>query len=70
MLTEAYPHGKKPTLRRRDHAILLSYNKHTIDQISKILSLGRDTISIWIKTWENDGLEGLIDKPRTRAVWP
>jgi transposase len=65
VLTEAYLHGKKPTLRRRAHAILLSHNEHTIDQISKILSFGRDTISIWIKTWEKDGLEGLIDKPRT-----
>lgn len=64
-LDEAYLHGEKPTLRRRAHAILLSNNEHTINQISKVLCVGRDTVSIWIKTWETDGLEGLIDKPRT-----
>lgn len=65
VLTKAYLHGKKSTLRRRAYAILLSHNEHTIDQISKTLSFGRDTISIWIKTWESYCLEGLIDKLRT-----
>lgn len=45
-LNEAYLYDEKPTLRRRAHAILLSNNEQTINQISKILSVGRDT---WLR---------------------
>ena len=36
-LTSAYQHGEKRALRRRAHAILLSHQGHTINQISEIL---------------------------------
>jgi transposase len=64
-LTSAYYHGEKPALRRRAHAILLSDQGHTINQISGILQVRRDAISGWLKKWEASGLDGLIDKPRS-----
>lgn len=63
-LSDAYRHGEKSALRRRAHAILLSHNDHTINQISEILAVRRDTVSRWIDAWETDGLEGLTDKDR------
>lgn len=63
--SSAYHHGKKRALRRRAHAILLSDNGHTINQISEILQVRRDAVSIWLKKWEMPGLDGLIDKPRS-----
>ena len=64
-LTSAYHHGEKRALRRRAHAILLSDQGHTINQISEILQVRRDAVSRWFKQWEVSGLDGLIDKPRS-----
>ena len=51
-------------MRRRAHAIVLSQRGHTINQICKILSVTRETVSLWFDAWEAQGLEGLSDKPR------
>lgn len=67
-LTSAYQHDEKRTLRRRAHAILLSHQGNTINQISKILQVRRDAVSRWLKQWEASGLDGLIDKPRSGRV--
>ncbi|WP_311955963.1 IS630 family transposase [Halomonas garicola] len=64
-LTSAYHHGDKRALRRRAHAILLSDQGHTINQISEILQVRRDAVSRWLKQWEASGLDGIIDKPRS-----
>ncbi len=52
-------------MRRRAHAIVLSHQGHTINQICQILSVTRETVSLWFDAWEAQGLEGLRDKPRT-----
>ena len=67
-LTEAHQYGEKRALRRRAHAILLSEQGYTINQISDILDVRRNTISIWFKKWEASGLGDLIDKPRSGRV--
>ena len=59
-LTSAYHHGEKRALRRRAHAILLSDQGHTINQISEILQVRRDAVSRWFKQWEVSGFDGLI----------
>jgi transposase len=64
-LISAYQHGEKRALRRRAHAILLSHQGHTINQISEILQVRRDAVSRWFQQWEASGLDGLIDKPRS-----
>ncbi|WP_152561112.1 IS630 family transposase [Halomonas sp. TG39a] len=64
-LTSTYHHGEKRALCRRAHAILLSDQGHTIDQISEVLQVRRDAVSRWLKQWEASGLDGLIDKPRS-----
>ncbi|MDN3554180.1 IS630 family transposase, partial [Halomonas almeriensis] len=43
-LSSAYHHGEKRALRRRAHAILLSNQGHTINQISEILQVRRDAV--------------------------
>lgn len=64
-LISAYQHGEKRALRRRAHAILLSHQGHTINQISEILQVRRDAVSRWFQQWEASGFDGLIDKPRS-----
>jgi transposase len=70
-LASAYQHGEQRALCRWAHAILLSDQGHTINQISEILQVRCDTVSRRFKQWEVSGLDGLIDKPlsgRTPAL--
>jgi len=49
---------------RRIHAIELSSQGYTIEEISEIYEVDRDTVSKWIDKWETDGIEGLLDRPK------
>lgn len=57
-------HDPSPRARTRGHRILLSSRRVTIKEIAKIYQVDRDTISSWIKKWEQTGVESLYDKPR------
>jgi transposase len=46
----------------RIKAILLSSDRYSINEIADILSVQRDTVSKWIKLFENDGIDGLKRK--------
>jgi len=37
----------------------------TINEITKISPVDRDTVSTWIRKWEHDGPESLHDQPRS-----
>ena len=65
VLSDAYIQGEKPALRRRAHAILLSNKGYTINQISDILAIRRGAVSIWLKAWKTDGLNGLTAKSQS-----
>jgi transposase len=70
VLSDAYIQGEKPALRRRAHAILLSNKGYTINQISDILAVRRGAVrrgavSIWLKAWKTDGLNGLTAKSQS-----
>ncbi|TVU72758.1 IS630 family transposase [Cobetia crustatorum] len=64
-LADIHQYGQKRASRRRAHAILLSDQGYTIAQISDILEVGRNTLTIWFQKWEASGLEELVDKPRS-----
>jgi transposase len=52
-------------LRNRSQAILLSFQKVSIDEIAKICQVGRDAVSSWIRKWEKRGEAGLKDEPKS-----
>ena len=58
-------HDPSPRARARAHSILLSARRVTIKEIVKIYQVDRDTVSSWIKKWEQTGVESLYDKPRS-----
>ena len=45
--------------KQRAQAILLSFRRYTIDDISMILEYDRVTISRWLDQWQERGLDGL-----------
>lgn len=51
--------------RQRAQAILLSARGFTLIQLWSILDVRRDAISEWITRWEEEGLIGLYDRPRS-----
>ena len=52
-------------VRVRAHSILLSSRGSSIDEIADIYQVHRNTVSSWIDNWEQLGVDGLRDKPRS-----
>lgn len=50
--------------RQRAHAVLLSANGYSLDQLADILRSDRDTVSSWLDGWQERGLEALSDAPK------
>jgi transposase len=50
--------------RQRAHAIVLSAKSYSIDDLSNIFDVHRDTVSRWIDVWYEKGLDGLFDAPK------
>jgi transposase len=50
--------------RQRAHAIVLSSKNYSIDDISEIFDVHRDTVSRWIDVWGVEGMNGLFDAPK------
>lgn len=50
--------------RIRATAILLSNQRMSLQGIASVSAVCRQTASIWLTNWKEQGLDGLIDKPR------
>lgn len=57
-LVENYQTSANFRVRNRSQAILLSFEKHPVDEIARICRVHRTTICLWIDKWnENQKLE-------------
>jgi transposase len=65
LLDNTMTHDASPRARARAHSLILSAQGMTINAITKISQVDRDTVSTWIRKWEHDGPESLHDKPRS-----
>lgn len=63
-LREMSKYHPLPWTRARAQAVLLSAQRRSIKDLTAIHEVSRQTISIWLKAWERDGLLGLVDQPR------
>ena len=52
-------------LKQRLQSILLCDEGFTSGEISKRLQVSRQKASLWLKTFDNKGVEGLLSKPKT-----
>lgn len=72
-LTQVYQTGNGHRLRQRAHAVLLSAQGYSIAQLAELFAVDRDTVSRWLNTWQQTGILGLSDAPksgRPRKVTP
>ena len=51
-----------PQVKPRANAILLSGNDIPLQSIAEIMGICRQTVSLWINSWESKGLCGLYDE--------
>jgi transposase len=61
-LLDASRYAPWPRFRQRAHAVLLSGKCYSLTQLADIFAVDRDTVSGWLKAWEQHGLLGLRDQ--------
>jgi transposase len=64
-LVENHQTAENFRVRNRSHAILLSFQKKSIDEIAGICGVHRNAVSRWINRWNEQGLNGLADVQQT-----
>ena len=64
-LVEHHQKAKTFRTRNRAHAILLSFQRYSIDEIAKICQVHRNAVSRWLKGWTQFGVKGLSDGQRS-----
>jgi transposase len=64
-LIENHQNHSNFRVRRRSHAILLSHQGSTREEIARICRVQRDTVSLWIDAWQEFGFQGLEDNRRS-----
>lgn len=66
-LEELRDDGANSRIRHRAHAILLSFQGTTVNALTEIFQTGRNAICRWLDRWDEEGMDGLADKPRPGA---
>lgn len=49
---------------RRLHAIQLNLDGHSCPAIARVLAVHRANVSLWLRHWQDEGLEGLLEGQR------
>ena len=57
-------HHRHAATRQRAHGVLLSSDGWSVKEITAILGVNRQSVASWQHAWEQQGLCGLLDKPR------
>src|SRR5664279_4761249 len=58
-LEELYKSALDNSTRKRSHCLLLSHQKRTITDLSKVFKVSRRTIERWLNDWAVSGLDSL-----------
>jgi len=73
-LRELYRRTDKDDVRTRCQMILLSSEEYAVSKIADLTLFNEDSILYWFDRYEQDGLAGLEDRPRTgrrpKSEWP
>lgn len=49
---------------QRAHMVLLSARGYSVQQIAGIFEVGEDTVRTWLQRYQQEGADGLVDRPR------
>jgi len=56
--------GDNSRIRHRAHAVLLSFQGTSVNDLVNIFQSNRNTVTGWLDRWDADGFDGLADKSR------
>ncbi len=59
-LLEMYRHHPKSRMRERAHMVLLSNQGRDMKEVCSIVFRSENTVSTWLKSYENMGFLGLV----------
>ena len=59
--------GANKRIRRRAHAVLLSFHGSSVNELVKIFGSNRNSVCEWLDRWDSEGFEGLEDRKRPGA---
>lgn len=73
-LRELYRQTQDADVRTRCQMILLSSQEYSVSEIADLTLFNEDSILFWLGRYEQDGLAGLEDRPRSgrrpKSEWP
>ena len=73
-LRELYRQTKNADVRTRCQMILLSSQEYVVSEIAELTLFKEDSVLYWLDRYENQGLAGLEDRPRSgrrpKSNWP
>jgi len=73
-LQELYRRTQNADVRTRCQMILLSAQEYAVSKIAELTFFNEDSILYWFGRYEQNGLAGLEDRPRTgrrpKSEWP
>lgn len=58
-------HGQHPRTRRRAQAVLSQHRGLSLQQLAAAYAVGRDTVRDWLTRFEQGGVAGLAEGPRS-----
>src|SRR5690242_8507788 len=64
-LTKIMRYDETPRVRMRAHSILLSWQGYSIDTIADIYQVHRNSVTGWIRDWQETGYESLSDNEKS-----
>jgi transposase len=64
-LTGLVKRSENARVRQRAQAVILSSRKYSIEDISNIFEVDRDSVSSWITKWGESRFNGLYDDPKS-----
>jgi len=50
---------------QRLHAVRLNMEGHAAPAIGSVLGVHRSNVSLWLRHWQEEGLEGILEEPRS-----
>lgn len=64
-LENMHQYHSRHSPRIRAHAILLNHEGFKLNEIAGFYNVCRQTVSTWVHAWEDNGICGLLDDPRS-----
>jgi transposase len=64
-MQHAARHDGAYLVAQRLHAVRLSMEGYTAPQIGSVLGMHRSNVSLWLRRWQEEGLEGVLAEPRS-----